>query len=509
MNPRLHPANLLATLVSLLGRKLRKPAMFATIGAIGCLFGAILGEILAHAPTQRVVESSAPPTELCLLIDCSGSMGGEKLQEVVRAADSFASRQNLSRNPVGVVAFSTAAHQLVGLTSSPVEVSRALAQLQPEGSTSMDLGLGAAGALLQHSVLNRTRQSGQAILLFTDGEPTEGPFQTLNSSLDVRDRTRQAAQALRAAGIRLVAVGTGDANVAYLAELTGDPALVFFASQGGFDSAFHKAESAIYRRQLIDSTGKSYSAGMTLLRNVGWCVLVSLGLAFLLWGGQNAYLRRAPYTKRGCITLSKGGALAGVAAGLVAQSGLWLLPQGNVSNLLQRATFVLAWGVLGGLMGRGMSAVVPNLRWQTALKAGGAGGLVAGTTFLITATVLGDAAGRLAGAAILGAAIGYSIALVEELARAASLIVHWGPRETTTISLGTTPVTIGGGDDHVALRGLQPKAYSVWMEGARVFCTDHKSGKQVELKDSGTFTVARVQFQVLFKQGASNKKHML
>src|ERR1035441_3924585 len=163
MNPRLHPANLLATLVSLLSQKLRKPAMFATIGAIGCLLGAILGELLAHTPTQRAVESSAPPTELCLLIDCSGSMGGGKLQEVVRAANSFASRQDLSSNPMGVVAFSTTAHQLVGLTTSANELSRALAQLQPEGSTSMDLGLNAAGSLLQHHVLNRTGQSGQAI----------------------------------------------------------------------------------------------------------------------------------------------------------------------------------------------------------------------------------------------------------------------------------------------------------------------------------------------------------
>ena len=503
MKMNYNPAPLLANLVNLLGQRLPKPAMFAIIGAIGCLLGALLGEILAQTSTGHATATS---TELCLLIDCSNSMQGRKLQEVVRAADSFASRQDLSNNPIGVVAFSTTAHQLVGLTSSGNEVNRALAQLQSNGCTSMDLGLSAAGSLLaagslvQHHVLNRTGQSGQAILLFTDGEPTEGFSQPINSSLDVRERTRRAAQALRSAGIHLVAVGTGDANVAYLTELTGDPALVFFANQGGFESAFRQAEKAVYRRQLIDSTGKSYSTGMTLVRNVGWCVLVSLGLAFLLWGGQNAYLRRAPYTKSGCITLSKGGALAGVAAGLVAQTGLWLLPQGNVSNLLQRATFVLAWGVLGGLMGRGMSAVVPNLRWQTALKAGGAGGLIAGTTFLITATVLGDAAGRLVGAVILGAAIGYSIALVEELARAASLIVRWGPKETTTISLGTTPVTIGGGDDHVFLRGIPASAYRVWMERGKIFCLDQKSGRQSELKDNSTFTVARVDFQVILSR---------
>lgn len=508
MNPNLQPANILTTLVSFLSRRLRKPAMFATIGAAGCLLGAIVGELLAHAPTQHQVETSAPPTELCLLIDCSGSMGGGKLQEVVRAANSFASRQDLSKNPMGVVAFSTTAHQLVGLTTAANDVSRALAQLQPEGSTSMDLGLDAAGTLLQRHVLNRSGQSGQAILLFTDGEPTEGPLQLINSSLDVKDRTRKAAQTLRSAGTHIVAVGTGDANVAYLAELTGDPALVFFANQGGFDTAFKQAEKAVYRRQLIDSTGKSYSVGMTLLRNVGWCVLISLGLAFLLWGGQNAYLHRPPYTKQGCIKLAQGGALAGIAAGLVAQAGLWLFAQGTAPGFLQRATFVFAWGVLGALLGRGISAIVPNLKWQTALAAGATGGLVAGVSFLVSAAALGDVAGRLLGAAILGAAIGYAIAFVEEIARTASLIVRWGPRETTTISLGTTPVTIGGGDDHVFLRGLPASAYRVWMEKGKILCLDQKSGRQSELKDNSTFTVARVDFQVtLSRSQAATPRH--
>ena len=500
MKPKLHPANLLVTLVSLLSQRLRKPAMFATIGAIGCLVGAIVGELLAHAPTKRAAESSAPPTELCLLIDCSGSMSGGKLQEVVRAAASFARRQDLSRNPMSVVAFSTTAQPITGLTSSAADIDRALAQLEPGGNTSMDLGLAAAGTGLQRSVLNRQSHSAQAILLFTDGEPTEGPVHASNASLDVRERTRRAAQSLRSAGTTIVAVGTGDANAGYLAELTGDRALVFFASQGGFDTAFRQAEKAVYRRQLIDSSGKSYSLAATLLRNTGWCLLISLGLAFLLWGGQNAYLHRAPYTKRGCVTVVQGSALAGVAAGLVAQAGLSLFGQTSTSILLQHATFVLAWGILGALLGRGISAVVPNLKWQTALAAGAIGGLTAGAAFLASAVLLGDFAGRLAGAIILGAAIGYSIALAEEIVRTGSLIVRWGPRETTTLNLGSAPVTIGGGDDHVCLRGLQPLAFSVWMDGARIFCKDHKSGKQVELKDKGTFTVARVEFQVALKQ---------
>ena len=127
------PAALLATLVNLLSQRLPKPAMFAVIGAIGCLLGALLGEILARAPGRQIQGSPDAPTELCLLIDCSGSMDGGKLQEVVRAATAFAHRQDLSRNPIGVVAFSTTAHPLIGLTSSASDVDRALEQIGASG----------------------------------------------------------------------------------------------------------------------------------------------------------------------------------------------------------------------------------------------------------------------------------------------------------------------------------------------------------------------------------------
>ncbi len=153
------PASLLAKFVHPLGQRLPKPAMFAIIGAIGCLLGALLGEIFAQAPSRHPRGVSNAATELCLLIDCSGSMKGGKLQEVARAASSFVCRLELSSNSIGVVAFSTEAQTLIGLTSSASEVGNALARLWPEGITSMDLGLAAAGTLLQHPMLSRNNQA--------------------------------------------------------------------------------------------------------------------------------------------------------------------------------------------------------------------------------------------------------------------------------------------------------------------------------------------------------------
>ena len=49
-----------------------KTSRFAVIGAVGCLAGAIVGELLLAARATRAPER--PAQAVCLLIDCSGSM---------------------------------------------------------------------------------------------------------------------------------------------------------------------------------------------------------------------------------------------------------------------------------------------------------------------------------------------------------------------------------------------------------------------------------------------------
>jgi len=104
--------------------------------------------------------------------------------------------------------------------------------------------------------------------------------------------------------------------------------------------------------------------------------------------------------------------------------------------------------------------------------------------------------GRMIGIGILGAALGFAIITVEQLFRRATLTVLWGPRETTALSLGGTPISIGGGDDHVWLKGLAPKAFVLWTEHGKVLCRDQQTEKQNEFKNGSTFTVARVQFRI-------------
>ena len=238
-----------------------------------------------------------------------------------------------------------------------------------------------------------------------------------------------------------------------------------------------------------------------------WTALLATALSFLLVLGQNGLMRRRLLTGKAAFTLVKGGLLAGLVAGGASQylfSASAQVLGGASSNLgwLLKSGQVVGWMILGGLLGWSMGLFIPNLPKVRGGLAGMLGGFLGALVFLFAIQQAGETVGRMIGSTILGAAIGYAIAFVEEIARAASLIVRWGPKETTTISLGTTPVTIGGGDDHVCLRGLPTSAYRVWMERGKIFCLDQKSGRQSELKDNSTFTVARVEFQV-----ALSRKH--
>jgi hypothetical protein len=223
-----------------------------------------------------------------------------------------------------------------------------------------------------------------------------------------------------------------------------------------------------------------------------WTSLLATGLAAALMAGQNLLLRKALLHKRQILPLLGGGLLAGLLAGSISQcvfSSLASYP------FLIGFGRVLGWILLGGILGFGMSYVIPNLPRRNGLFAGAAGGFAGAIAFLIAVPILPDFLARLLGSAILGAAIGLMIAWAEKLAREASLIVHWGPNERTVINLGERPVVLGSSNEAELYlpkeKGFPPISALVTFRGGRIEMqnkmtnTNHelKSGNKLQLGD--------------------------
>lgn len=200
-----------------------------------------------------------------------------------------------------------------------------------------------------------------------------------------------------------------------------------------------------------------------------WTALLAIGLSFALVVGQNSVLRRALVTKRQGILLTIGALIAGTVSGSASQLLFTFVAQ---VHFLLTAGQVLGWALLGSLLGLGMAMFIPNLQRRSATIAGAVGGFIGAIAFLSGANTLGELAGRLLGAVVLGFCIGLMVALVEQLAREASLIVHWNAKEKSIINLGEIPVVLGSSSEsHVYLpkeKGFLPTTALVTFRNGRI-----------------------------------------
>lgn len=426
-----------------LTQKLPKPIIFGIFGGAGCLIAAaIFGEMwlsLTRRPPQ--------PQTVILLIDTSSSMWGGKLSEVQAAATGFVERQNLTVNNLAIVEFSSNSQVLTNFDADKTELKQAIANLTPSGGTNLSQGLKTVASLLRNS-------NTPNILLFTDGQPNDPRA------------SKSIAREIREAGINLVTVGTGDANSNYLTSLTENPDLVFFANSGEIDQAFRAAEKAI--SQLSDTSG-NYGLVFGIFRIGAWTGFLALGIGLALILGQNYNLRRRLLSKQEVALGGGGGFLAGVVGGAIGQ--LALLSSTNLPTLAIVARMT-GWTFLGTLVGGGTSLFVPNLPREKALIAGGLGGVLGATCFLLLNALVGVVPARLVGAGILGFCIGLAIAFSEQLDREVVLLVRWNNSEFTTISLGKEPIELGSSRNaHIYLSrdaGFPAKFAKIFIEEEKI-----------------------------------------
>lgn len=395
---------------------------FAILGAIGCVLGGILGELLIPRPAPAP-EQAAQPAAIALIIDASGSMDERgKLEEVKRAAADFVARQNLNLTQIAVVGFGNYAHLESPLSREASQLQGAIERIRDGGGTMMAEGLEAGLATLA-----QTDTRLRSILLFTDGVPGSNQM----PEAVARRRALAIADQIRGQGIQLVAVGTEDADIGFLARLTGSRGLVFSTRSGRFDQAFRQAENAI--KQLFGSA--PVSAGRALAESFAWGLLVAFGLGLLLMLGQNLLTLRGRWF-RDLHWVPFGAALLG---GVSAFIGQVFLVTGSGRGL--------GWAILGA--GTGLFLGLADRSRAKALRGalgGAVGGLLGGLVFEMLLGGSGTLA-RLVGFAILGAATGLMVQWAQQAFKSAWLVgLSTGPYEGKEYILAKPLVTVGRSD---------------------------------------------------------------
>lgn len=124
--------------------------------------------IVPSAPDSSGLEDGKS-RDIALVLDTSGSMDGDPLDEVKRATVRFADTVIGTNTQVGLISFNDDSEVEIGLTATNEQLWIAADELESFGSTNMGAGLTQAADMLKDSSADR-----KIIVLMSDGEPNEG-----------------------------------------------------------------------------------------------------------------------------------------------------------------------------------------------------------------------------------------------------------------------------------------------------------------------------------------------
>ena len=452
-----------------------KVLTFAIFGAAGCFVAALIGEVWMALTLK---EPEREPLAVCLVLDCSNSMSDGKLDKVKAAATGFVERHENTGDEIALLGFGTAVTVAAPLTTDHSGLRAAIDSFFTDGTTNMSEALQEGLEQLQGS------QYATNLLLFTDGEP-DNKAATLIAAADCRDQD-----------IKIVAVATGDADITYMGQLTGDPSLVIPVSTDNFETAFKMAEKKIFGRQLAESTPTRSGVLYAVIRMGIWTALLAIGISLAVIIGQNHYLQRPLLDRHMALTGSTRGLAAGLIAGALSQ--LVFSASTDAPAVVVTIVRIFAWAILGGLLGLGLAMFVDNLKPLRGMAGGAIGGAAGAILFILVGMGLGDIVGRPVGAASLGLSIGAMIALVDAFFREAWVEVHYGPNEMRTVALGSKPIAIGSNREFctVIARGSADVALRFTLTEGRISCEDVPAERTVEVMPGDRRSVGNLDIVV-------------
>jgi hypothetical protein len=227
-----------------------------------------------------------------------------------------------------------------------------------------------------------------------------------------------------------------------------------------------------------------------------WAALAAMVIAIGLYWAINVYSHRKtdwPVLLKKAIPA---GLVAGAISGSVAQAIFGLL-QFQSGSLMQLTFQAGCWGIMGCLLGLALSFSIRNLGALKAIIAGAIGSFIGGFGFLLSGIFIPATLGRMFGIGILGAALGLSLIIVEERYRSAYLEVHWAPNESSKFTLGSRPISIGGGsEDDIFVYGIPHHAMSLWLERGKLKGIYHVTGEHKELHDGSPIKFGKIEMIV-------------
>lgn len=148
----------------------------------------------------QVAGAQRLPVNLALVLDRSGSMSGEKLQQAKQAARQLV-RQLQDSDRMAIIHYGSDVKMLPGMTATPGNRDRMAKYIDgiwDDGGTNIGSGLDAGRSQL---LSNAREYKVNRIILISDGQPTEG----LTDDRELTDLVRQ----IHAQGITVSSLGVG------------------------------------------------------------------------------------------------------------------------------------------------------------------------------------------------------------------------------------------------------------------------------------------------------------
>lgn len=164
-----------------------------------------------------------------LVIDCSGSMDGEKLNSVKRGAASFALDAKIKSYFVGLIKFHSEAIHLAEPQGDLSEIYHQLELMNTDGSTNM------TDAILMAMEKLKTKNGARIMIIATDGVP------------DNKESAIKAAKSAKKKGIEIIAIGTDDANADFLKEIASADSLGIKVSSHQLGQALASTAKALIK----------------------------------------------------------------------------------------------------------------------------------------------------------------------------------------------------------------------------------------------------------------------